>query len=145
MEFDYWSPSDRTPSEDATIVGDGGNIENINIISFLQRRVEKIVMFSNVMTPLYPASEWNVDTDEYTGKELDVSIAAFFGVYKSFPKNITQRLADRGYDYTKNQVFAESDFSVLVKALQNAQEVGNGTIATLDLVTIENSWYFNLI
>jgi len=140
MEFDYWSPSDPTPSESGFLVSDGGNYENFNLISYLQRRVEKIVLFSNGVTPLYPATEWDVDNDLYTGSEVSSFLSAFFGVFPTYPNNVTERIADRASDYSRIHVFPTSDFPVLIKALQSAQAEGNGIIATLDLNTIENTW-----
>lgn len=80
MQFDYWSPSDLIPSGIETYFGDGGSYENIPLISFLQRRVEKIVLFFNSETTLQPADKWDVASNlTYDGQVTDC-LSAFFGV-----------------------------------------------------------------
>ena len=138
MEFDYWSPSDRTPRHESTLFGDGGNYENLNLISFLQRRVEKIVLFSSGSVPLQPASEWDVETDPPAGDQISNFLSCFFGI---FPTD-TENWENRSMSYYQNQVFDKSAWTELVVALQTAQSKGEGIIATLNnLTTIENTWW----
>ena len=84
MKFDYWSPSDLIPSGEETYFGDGGSYENIPLISFLQRRVEKIILFFNSNTPLQPAANWDVAANiTYDGQVSDC-LSAFFGVSEAY-------------------------------------------------------------
>ena len=137
MEFDYWSPSDSTPRHKSTLFGDGGDYENMNLISYIQRRVDKIILFSNGQVPLQPSSSWNVEKDAPTGDQISDFLSCFFGV---FPTDVAN-WENRSLDYYKDQVFAQSDWVTLVNSLQKAQEGGNGMIATLNLNTVENTWY----
>eukprot|EP01034_Spumella_vulgaris_P036343 gene36343-44835_t len=77
LPFDYWSPADPTPHAVPTDFADGGVYENIPLISFLQRRVPKIILFINGDTPLQPS--YNPEFDAYDG-QIDSTLASFFGV-----------------------------------------------------------------
>jgi hypothetical protein len=70
LRMKYWSPTDSKPSTKDTLFADGGCYENIPVSSFLQRRVEKMVLFFNSHTPIQPASSWDVYKDEYTGEQI---------------------------------------------------------------------------
>ena len=70
LTLKYWSPTDRLPSAKDTLFADGGCSENIPVSSYLQRRVQKMVLFFNSHTPLQPASSWDVSQDEYTGEQV---------------------------------------------------------------------------
>lgn len=150
MTYDYWSPSTDTNdvSTDATsapevttmMCADGGVYENIPLISFMQRRVPKIVLFFMPSTPLLPFEDWDVstspETTPYSEDQVTASLSAYFGV------NPPQaRWADRAYEREPIQVFSEDDYEVVITALQSAQQEGNGLFATLNLTTIENTWW----
>jgi hypothetical protein len=137
MHFDYWSPSSPMPIGEDTLFADGGCYENIPLISFLQRRVNKIVLFINGVTPLQPSEKYNPYTDDFTGKELSDSLTAFFGVLGVNASDFN----DRSYEYEKDQVFAREDYGRVVSALQVAQKDGHGMVVTVNLVTIENAWW----
>ena len=87
MTLDYWSPSSSSlssssmpsssnaprtqissdrPTVTRTAIADGGSCENTNLLSFLQRRVEKIVLVINSHTPLMSMERWNVTLDPPT-------------------------------------------------------------------------------
>lgn len=137
LHIDYWSPADARPSVEDTLFADGGSYENIPLISFLQRRVEKIVLFFVSSTPLKPANQYNSATDVYTGDQLTDCLTAFFGVLPSDQAN----WEDRSYEYEKDQVFATSDYAMVVNALQQKQAEGKGMFATFNLTTVENAWW----
>jgi hypothetical protein len=59
LPFTYWSPSDPSPSAEDTLFVDGGDYENVTLISFLQRRVSKIALFILTDTPLTPSYDYN--------------------------------------------------------------------------------------
>lgn len=137
LHFDYWSPSNEVPRVEDTLFADGGSYQNIPLISFIQRRVSKIVLFFVSSTPLKPADKYNPYTDPFTGTEITDCLTAFFGILTPDQAN----WEDRSYQYEKDQVFAREDYPRVVSALQKAQADGNGIIATLTLTTIENTWW----
>jgi hypothetical protein len=137
LHIDYWSPVDESPILKDTLFGDGGSFENINLISFLQRRVPKIVLFFDDSTPLQPASSWNPYTEPYTGDQVDSTLTCFFGVVPPNQSDIVLQT----FNYGRDQVFPKSKFAPVITALQAAQAKGNGIIATFNLTTIENKWW----
>lgn len=70
LRMRYWSPVDARPQGRDTLFADGGCFENIPVSSFLQRRVEKMVLFFNSHAPLQPTSSWDAYNDEYTGEQV---------------------------------------------------------------------------
>jgi hypothetical protein len=137
MHFDYWSPSAAIPSAKDTLFTDGGAYENIVLISYLQRRVSRIILFFNDHTPLAPANKYNPSTDTYTGDQLSDSLTCFFGV---LPEPMS-KFENRSFEYERDQVFHRNDFPKVVSALQAAQAKGDGIFATLNLTTIDNNWW----
>jgi hypothetical protein len=134
LHASYWSAADKNPTSRDTLFADGGCYENILVTSMLQRRVEKLVLFFNVHTPLQPASSWDVKNDPPSKTQIARDVGAFFGVepedYREWQK--------RGFDISHNQVWPSDQWPVLVHAMQAAQTKGNGIIATMNLTTIEN-------
>lgn len=134
LHFDYWSPSNIHPSSTDTMFCDGGSYENIMIASMLQRRMEKIVLFFNTITPLLPKSDWDVYTEVASTKQVDDGLSALFGVlpqdYMGWQK--------RSFDFSDDQFFSTDDWTNLITKLQDAQQIGNGVITTLNLTTVEN-------
>lgn len=137
MYLDYWSPSDRVPKGMSSLFGDGGSFENIPLISFLQRRVAKIVLFFNSESPILPSSSWNVAEDlTYDGQITDC-FSSFFGVMEDSLKT----WQNRSWDYSKNQVYSKEDYVTVIQGLQDAQAKGNGIIFRKQMTTIENQWW----
>lgn len=140
MHFSYWSPTERvTPEVTDMLVTDGGCYSDTPMISYLQRKVEKIVLFLNHHQPLLPAEDWNV-TDpnvEPSADQIDRAVQSYFGVFPSESSVIY----DRSYMVEKNQVFSKNDYSKVILALQAAQAEGNGIIANFNLTTVENEWW----
>lgn len=137
MHFDYWSPADPLPVAKDTLFTDGGAYENIVLISYLQRRVERIVLFFIDHTPLLPADKYNPAVDTYNGDQLSDSLTCFFGV---LPEPMT-KFENRSFEYEMNQVFDRKDYPMVISALQAAQATGKGIFATFNLTTIENRWW----
>ena len=137
LQFSYWPPSSVMPISEDTMFADGGAYENIPLISFLQRRVEKIVLFFVSSTPLAPADKWDPYTDPYSGKEITNCFTPFFGILD--PSELA--VVDRALEYDKNQVFSKDDFAPVISGLQKAQLEGRGIIATFNLTTVENAWW----
>ena len=137
----YWSPSLATGDvkslgDNDFLFGDGGSFENIPLINFIQRRVEKIVLFFNSETPLESSDTWAVESDEPSQDQVSDPLPAFFGV---FPPLLN--VQERSYEYGRNQIFATRDYITVVKGLQAAQELGRGIIFGMNLTTIQNDWW----
>lgn len=137
MQCDYWPPAASQPELTTMMVADGGAYENINLFSFLQRRVPKIVLFFITSVPLQPSDKWDVVRDPQSYDHISDDLAAFFGAIDySLP-----RYADRTYEYEQNQVFSLKDFDRVALGLQAAQKEGRGIFYTANLTTVENQWW----
>jgi len=149
LHFDYFSPADPSNGGQAategkknmydTLFADGGSLENIPLISLIQRGVKRIMYCANSGNPLQPASKWNIDSPGATDipDQIDNSIPAFFGV----DVTRTHGFQDRSYSLINNQVFATADYAGVVKGLQAAQAAGNGIIYRTTLTTVQNLWW----
>lgn len=135
MHINQWSPADYFPIGKDTYLADGGAYENVPLISFLQRQVNRIVIFFTPSTPLQPSEKYNPYTDEATTESLSDEVGCYFGV---FPKQAGWE--NRSFEYEQNQVFAKSSYAPVIAALQAAQKAGTGIVAEFDLVTVENKW-----
>mmetsp|Transcript_22682 Transcript_22682/g.49684 ORF Transcript_22682/g.49684 Transcript_22682/m.49684 type:complete len:571 (-) Transcript_22682:35-1747(-) len=119
---------------DVFLIGDGGIVDNFNLISMLQRKVENIVLFINTEVPLVNRTVWDPTTRDPGYSDLDDDIPAFFGIE-------VWKDTQPGYYYMKNTVFNTSDFPAVAAALQDSAAAGTGAIATTKLTTVENQWY----
>jgi hypothetical protein len=137
MHINYWSPAQSLVKQSDTLFADGGAVENIPLISFIQRRVKKIILFYVSSTPLAPASKYDPVKDKYTGDQLTDALSTFFGVFDPDYAN----WEDRSLQYERDQVFATTDYAPVVAALQASQAEGKGIFATFNLTTVENSWW----
>lgn len=139
----YWGPrtadeasaSATAPAAAETFVfGDGGNVVNPNLISLIQRGVQKILVCANFNVPLSPRSKWDPAVRVPTAADIDNDIPAFFGVDVAKPTSA-------GYYLSNNQIFQSADFAEVATALQDAQAQGAGAIATTPLQTVANDWW----
>eukprot|EP01035_Chromulina_nebulosa_P019172 gene19172-25017_t len=139
LTMNYWTPTKRllTNSSESTYFSDGGSYENINLISFIQRRVEKVILFFISPNPLQTSSNWNVTEDTAYDSQVTDYLAAFFGVFETNLSIIN----NRSYEYEKDQIFDTSDYIEVINGLQQAQSDGNGIIYTTNLTTVENDWW----
>ena len=136
--MNYWSPTTYIkPHNYDMLFADGGSIENIPLMSFLQRKIKKIILFLNLQDPLQTKDKWNVTKDYLKEKQISDAIPAYFGIFIKQDSEILTR----SYDYRKNHIFKKEDYFKLVILLQNAQKEGKGLIATLNLTTIENIYW----
>jgi len=141
----YWSPSTgTTPTQNSDVVTsmesffcDGGSFENMPLINFLQRKVERIVLFYTSSVPLQPSTQWDPFSEPYSKDKVNDALAALFGVFDPLQPG----WYDRSYELERNQVFASTDFAPLVAALQAAQQTGKGIVATANLTTVSNAWW----
>ena len=136
MHYSYWSPADAKPELTDMLYTDGGCYENDALLPFLQRGVEKIILFINAGTPLKPSEDWDVDTDEHSNDQIDDNIQSFFGILMD-----NKEIYQRSYQQDRNHVFPQEEYSNLIHKLQSAQASGTGLIARMNLITIENEWW----
>jgi hypothetical protein len=139
LHIDYWSPVDKHPTSKDTFFADGGSYMNIMLPSMLQRRVQKIVLCINENQPLLPASDWNPATDTPSSAQASDTLSSLFGVIPEDSMHWTWQ--KRSFDITKNQYFPTEDWVPVATALQAAQAEGNGIIHTVNLTTVDNSWW----
>ena len=137
LHFDYWSPVNRHPQSLDTLMCDGGSYENIMLPSMLQRRVKKIILFFNSVTPLQPASDWNVAVDPPLKNQIDDGLSSLFGV---LPEDYV-KWEERSFDFSKDQFFDKNQWIPFVTDMQAAQQAGNGIIVTRNLTTVRNDWW----
>ena len=152
----YWSPAAGAinPSDGdsaQTILGDGGDLENIHLIGLLTRRCRSIILFVNTVQPLHGSSQWDPATELPTTARIEDDLPAFFGVHV-LPADATEA-ADQMFalDFSANQVFPTAEFAPLVEALQAAQAGGKPAVVTRQLTTVANDrwgvasgWELNL-
>ena len=122
---------------DTFTLGDGGNMENPNLISLLQRRVGRIIVCCNFNLPLAPRAKWDPHARAPTDKDIDNDLPAFFGI------EVASATA-AGYFLELNTVFNGSDFARVASELQDAAGSagrGRGAVATTPLVTVANDWW----
>lgn len=138
MQFNYWSPDEEVkPDFTHMMFGDGGSYQDVPLINFMQRGVPKIMSFYDTSTPLEPFEDWDVNTDAPSLDQITNDLSCFFGVLTANDP----RWMNRSFEMERNQVFATSDYSRVVTALQTAQQVGTGIFATFNLTTVENTWW----
>lgn len=135
MHVDYWSPSLIWPTSEDTYLADGGAFENIPLIPFLQRKVDRIVLFFTASMPLQPSDKYDPYTDPLTTSSITDTLPAYFGLIP--PES---GFENRSFEYEMNQVFRSEDYAVVVSALQAAQAKGTGIVAKFNLTTVENKW-----
>jgi len=129
----YWSPAAAAdPFMSEMYVGDGGDLENIGIISTIRRagqgEVARIYAFDNPNMALNLS--WDPTERRPTATDIGDSLPSYFGVF------IDE--IQRGFDYRMNQIFNNSDFIGVVQQLMVAARAGTGAVATTLLTTIDN-------
>ena len=134
LQTEYWSPADPVPRARASMLGDGGNVQNPNVISMLQRRVENIVLFINFATPVSTTFDPSKH-DQVTTDDIDSEIPPFFGIFPVSNKS------DTGMFDIHNKVFKTSDFAPLVRRMQAAALAGDGIVVTQEMETVENLYW----
>ena len=122
-------PPTAGPSH-AHMFTDGGDLENFGIIPLLRRGIRSIVVFINTVWPLSLALDadrgWPVDPAPES-RVLDPFLAPLFGAPSGrFPHN---------------QVFPETDFPILLRALQEAKRAGRAVLATMNHTVQNNVWW----
>jgi hypothetical protein len=127
-EEEYWPISNNGVVEEADRYRftDGGNLENLGLISLLQRGVKKIVVFINTNTPL----DVNIDpTQDCPPLPSQVSSDLF----PLFGYEVGNQI--------NNQVFSQDDFTKIYNALRDAKLNKQSVIAKTSLETVDNDWW----
>jgi hypothetical protein len=117
------------PTSGDRMFGDGGNLENLGVITLIQRNVNKLVIFVNTDT------EFNEKYDVYTNptptaKDVSSDILTLFGV-----------IAKGSEDMYQNQIFPESDLNDLMAQFVEAKKNGHSLIAQTSHTTLQNDWW----
>ena len=128
---DCWPITGRAGEETAAeVFTDGGDLENYGLIPLLCRRVERIVVFINSVWPLsldYDPTGWPNERQDARWRELDPFLAPLFGQPSArFPHN---------------QVFPESDYPTVIRALQTAKREGRTALTTTTHAVQSNEWW----
>ena len=132
--IDYWSPAEaQTPRQTDMYIGDGGDLENIGLMSMLRRvpTVRRVLLFNNPSQPFNLS--WDPTERLPTSTDMTDVVPAYFGIFVD-PLDVKHA----GWDYTMNQVFNRSDFAPLVKQWIAGAKAGTGMVATAVLTTIHN-------
>jgi hypothetical protein len=131
--YDYWSPTLENPNVTSITFSDGGYVQNIPLIPFLQRGVEKIVIvaISSVKFDysLIQGANWR-ETKRIPSGCIDWSLPSFFGVY---PDN-----SDKLNDPTMLHVFETEEFGDLLDGFHAADLLGKGIFYRKKFTTVEN-------
>ena len=138
----YFAPGaggDADTFNDDFLLADGGDLENVNLISFLLRGVEKIVLFMDFELPLSPYEKYNPWTRLPTPEDIE-DLPSYFGI-PQIPQDVEDWFDYFGQDFSKNKVFRTIHYPHVVRELQKAQATGNGAVATVKLTTVDNDWW----
>lgn len=141
FKADYFSTvaSQEISSElknNTILLGDGGSVEDVTLIPFLQRGVKSIILAMSFEIPLSSASKYNPMERLPTANDLEV-LPSWFGI-PQLPNDVESWIDFIGQDFMRNQVFSRSDYFRVIKGLQEAQATGNGAVATFNLKTVAN-------
>jgi hypothetical protein len=143
MNRPYKSPdlmiSDPSSAATDFLMCDGCNLDNFLLISMIQRKVDKVVVFVSAQFDLMKRKDWkrksNGEIDYFNcihwkPRGIGYDLTSYFGFYC---------VGSNRDNYQNNHIFEKMEFIELVDALHRAQEDGNGLIATLVHTTVANS------
>jgi len=126
-QMSYWSPVEESGPSAASaqpfLVADGGGLQVDNLISFVQRRLSRIILFCSSSLPMQPSSVWDpMNVETLSEKDIDFDIPSFFGV---IPKDYwTNPIEAPSYELTTSQIFPAEEWPKLGVQLQQAQSEG---------------------
>jgi hypothetical protein len=131
--YDYWSPTLENPTVTSITFSDGAYSQNVPLIPFIQREVEKIVIVimagSKFDFASIQAANW-CETKSIPRDCMEWSLAAFFGIYVVG--------ADQHTDLNLLHVFETEEFRDLIDGLHAADLLGKGVFYRKKFTTIEN-------
>mmetsp|Transcript_19857 Transcript_19857/g.48580 ORF Transcript_19857/g.48580 Transcript_19857/m.48580 type:complete len:574 (-) Transcript_19857:309-2030(-) len=131
--FQYTSAGDLSLQSTEFLAGDGGAVQNVNLIGFIQRGIRNIIVFHNAEVPLNPHNNWDAKKRFPNEDDIIPQLPAYFGVII--------KGEEIGEDLMRDQIFNETDFPRVIEALQDAQASGKGCMARVELKTVENRWF----
>lgn len=125
-EEPYWSVERPQITAKPYRFADGGNLENYGIISLIQRKVKKIVVFINTSSP--------IDTTFVAGQSAPTAKTIDYDFYTLF--------ADYKYeDFTANQIFSKEDFVNVFNQFKKCIRDSTTVLARVKTKTITNDWW----
>lgn len=116
---------------------DGANTNNLGIIPMVQRNSKNIFTCINTKTKFnyYIDESYNYNTSNLP---TDVSLAALFGIINNEDLDYNKLLE---YDLKHAHIFKKTHYNTLVDAMYEVEQKGDGIICTIEVETIENTWY----
>ena len=145
----YFSPTglkDRAKEKELDLVmefSDGGVTDNLAIMPLLQRKVKRIIAFSNSEIPLIPIKSKDVDHLKYsTIAQLwpTTNILPLFGVHfdeKTMEEKVTKYFTNLG----ENQVFHTYRVKDLIKAMLEKKEKGEPQVVVQRYEVVPNDFW----
>lgn len=129
-EEKYWTVEDNTlVKEQKFRFADGGNLENYGLLTLLQRKVSRIVVFANSATPLNDCDPAILNPEDY--QMIDSDLPQLFG-YKWGSVSPNQR---------NNAVFTKAQFDTLYNRLRKAKLAGKSVMTQMEMTTVQNDWW----
>ncbi|PHN05209.1 hypothetical protein [Flavilitoribacter nigricans] len=125
-EQHYWPAGADNISAESFRFADGGSLEDLGVVSLLQRKVKKLVVFINTDTP--------IDTTFKPGESAPTEKVIDYDLFTLF--------ADYTYgNHIHNQVFSEADFVRVFNQFVNCVKNGETVMARLNTTTLANPWW----
>lgn len=129
-EENYWTvKNDALVKEEKYRFADGGNLENYGLLTLLQRKVERIVVFANSATPIDDCGAGVPNPEIY--QTIDSDLPPLFG-YKWGNMNPNQN---------NNTVFTKAQFDTLYNRLKRAKLAGKSVMTQMEMTTVQNDWW----
>jgi hypothetical protein len=117
------------PPGKSYMFGDGGNLENLGVITLIQRNVNKLVVFVNSDKKLNDTYDI-IKNPTPTAKDVSTDILTLFGV-----------ITKGSEDMKNNHIFPKSDLNDLMAQFVEAKKSGRSIIANTTHKTLNNDWW----
>eukprot|EP00746_Dinoflagellata_sp_MGD_P057619 gnl/MRDRNA2_/MRDRNA2_248011_c0_seq1.p1 gnl/MRDRNA2_/MRDRNA2_248011_c0~~gnl/MRDRNA2_/MRDRNA2_248011_c0_seq1.p1 ORF type:complete len:403 (-),score=83.36 gnl/MRDRNA2_/MRDRNA2_248011_c0_seq1:146-1306(-) len=111
--------------------GDGGLVDNAQLLPMLQRKVTCVTLLISTERPLN--GTWNPKERPLTETNIDTAFAGYFGFV---PEG-----TDSFQDFGRDQVFPSEAFAPFVEKMHAAMAKGTGIVVQADLETQKNEWW----
>lgn len=122
-EEPYWSVGQKNTPAELYRFADGGSLENFGLISLLQRKVEKIVVFINTSS--------TIDTNFMPGIDIPNEHTSTYDFYTLFDNY-------KFGNHTHNQVFSLRDFVKVFNDFKSCIRSGKTVMSKMKTQTIAN-------
>ena len=106
---------------------DGGSLENLGVITMLQRKVGKLLVFLNSPTSL--DTTYDPNSGPPTNMQVDSDLNVLFGYFDGTPFEVN------------DQVFHSSDYATVVNGLIEKKKKGETIMTRTKLKTKGNTWW----